>query len=128
MDPIANMLTQIKNASVLGHPGVTIPFSGLKLKLAETLKRGGYVREVKQIQKDERPAIEITLKYSDGQPAISDIKQISKPGRRVYVSKNKIPLVRQGFGLAIISTSAGLMTDKEAREKKIGGEVLCEVW
>ena len=127
-DPIADMLTQIRNASALGYPRVIIPFSKLKFALAKILKKEGYLGEVKELKKDTHPQLKIALKYTDGQPIIRDIKRISKSGRRVYVQKNRVPYVRQGFGLAIISTSQGLITDREARKRKVGGEIICQVW
>lgn len=126
-DPISDMLTRLRNASAVKKPEVLVPFSKIKMRLAELLLRNGY------LAKAERAAeglgdIKIELKYANHLPAFRSLKRISTPGRRVYVSKEQLPKVCNEMGLAIISTSQGLMTNREARKKKIGGEVLCEIY
>ena len=128
MDPIADMLNRIKNAQAVGHPTVEFPFSNLKNEVAKILEREGFIDKIEKKGRKTKKTIEITLKYDNKMPAISGIKKISKPGQRIYLDLTKIKKVRDGYGIAIISTSKGLMTDKEARKNKIGGEVLCEVW
>jgi len=128
MDPIADMLNRIKNAQAVGHPTVEFPFSNLKNEVAKILEREGFIDKIEKKGRKTKKTIEITLKYDNKMPAISGIKKISKPGQRIYLDSTKIKKVRDGYGIAIISTSKGLMTDKEARKNKIGGEVLCEVW
>lgn len=128
MDPIADMLTSIRNALAVQIPTVEIPFSQLKFEIAKILKRTGFVEKVEKKKRGKRMVIEITLKYIDKMPAISGLKRISKPGQRIYLKSKEIKPVKGGYGIAIISTSKGLMTDKEARREKIGGEVLCEIW
>ncbi len=127
-DPIADMLTRIRNAKAVAHNTVTIPFSNLKLKLAEILEKEGIIGKVTTQGKKTKKSIEIELKYKKGKSVIDTIKKISKPGRRVYIKKSEIKSIRQGFGMSIISTSEGLMTNKEAKKKGLGGEVLCEIW
>jgi len=128
IDPIADMLTRIRNAQAVAHQTVVIPFSKLKLKLAEILVKQGLFKKATPQGRKTRKVIEIELKYTKGQPVISNIKRISRPGRRIYIKKDEIRLIRQGFGLSIISTPKGLMTDAEARKKGLGGEVICEIW
>lgn len=127
-DPIADMLIRIKNAQAVGHATVRVPFSKLKFSLAQILAREGFVGKIEKKGKDVNKYLKIDLRYQNNRPAISGVKKVSKPGQRVYVKKEKIWLVKQGYGLAIISTSSGLMTNKEARKKGVGGEILCEVW
>jgi len=127
-DPITDMLNRIRNAQAVNHPTVDIPFSKIKFQIAQILAREGFVEKVEKKGRKTRKIIRITLKYIDGIPFISGLKRISKPGQRIYLSKGKIKKVKGGYGIAIISTSKGLMTDKEARKAKIGGEVICEVW
>jgi small subunit ribosomal protein S8 len=127
-DPIADMLIRIKNAQAVGHQTVKIPFSGLKLVLAQILEKEGFIAKVEKRGKDVQKYIKIDLKYRDGRSAIEGVKRMSKPGQRLYVTKNEIRPVRQGYGMAIISTSKGLMTDKEARRAGLGGELMCEIW
>lgn len=128
MDPIADMLTRIKNAQMARHETVLIPFSKIKLEIAKIFKRDGWVSDFSKKGKKIKKFLEVSLKYADGQPAISDIKRISKPSRRMYIKSTEIKAIRQGFGSSIISTPQGLMTDKEARAKKVGGEILCEIY
>jgi small subunit ribosomal protein S8 len=128
MDPISDMLTSIKNAQAVFKETVEIPFSNLKYEIAKILEKEKFIEKVEKKGKKTKRIIEITLKYQDKAPAISGLKRISKPGQRIYLPAKKIKRVKGGYGIAIISTSKGLMTNKEARKKKLGGEVLCEIW
>lgn len=123
-DPIADMLTRIRNAHSALHKDVCIPKSKMKESLAAILKQEGYVEEVAVDDKN----IVITLKYLKGRPVISGLKRISTPGRRVYVNSRQIPRVQNGLGICILSTSSGVMDGVTAHEKKVGGELLCEIW
>ena len=128
-DPIADMLTRIRNALMAKKEEASIPFSTLKLKIAEILKIEGYVNDFRvEDGRGPKKEIVIVLKYKKGQSVIQDLKRISSPGRRMYVSYHDLPFVLDDLGVAIISTSAGIMTNKEARKKKIGGEVVCEIY
>jgi len=128
-DPIADMLTRIRNAQAVRKSEVLIPFSKLKFELAKILKHEDYIQELEKIEEAKFPQLKIVLKYDQNKlGVISNIKRISKPGKRIYVSKNNIPSVLNNLGIMIISTSNGLMTNKEARRKGIGGEILCELW
>ncbi|MBU0612996.1 30S ribosomal protein S8 [Patescibacteria group bacterium] len=127
-DPIADMLTRIRNTVPLKKEKVIIPFSKIKFEIAKILEKEGYVKKVEKSESNFA-TIDIELKYtSDKESVIQNLKRISKPGRRVYVEYNKIPRVLNGLGMAIISTSAGLMSDREAKSRKIGGEVICEIY
>lgn len=128
MDPISDMLTSIRNAQAVGHPTVSIPFSNLKFEIAKILEREKLVEKIEKKGRKARRFIELTLKYIEKQPATSSLKRISKPGQRIYKNFREIRPVKGGYGLAIISTSRGLMTDKEARRQRLGGEVICEIW
>lgn len=128
-DPIADMLTRIRNANHQRHATVDIPASKIKLAIAEILKEEGYIADYEVIEENVQGTIRISLKYiNEKERVITGIRRISKPGLRIYVNSNEIPTVLGGLGIAIISTSAGIMTDKEARKQKVGGEVLCYVW
>lgn len=128
-DPIADMLTRIRNAQVAKHDAVVIPASNPKKAIAKILLAEGYVRGVDFIKDGPQGNIKITLKYIEGkQPVIAGLKKISKPGLRVYAKNGSLPKVLGGLGIAIISTSKGVMTDKEARKQMVGGEVLAYVW
>ncbi|MBI4837495.1 MAG: 30S ribosomal protein S8 [Candidatus Portnoybacteria bacterium] len=127
-DPIADMLIRIKNAQAVGRQTVKIPFSGLKLSLAQILEKAGFVGKVEKRGKDIQKYIKIDLKYKEGRSNIGGVRRMSRPGQRLYVTKNEIRPVKQGYGLAIISTSKGLMTNKEARKIGVGGELMCEIW
>jgi small subunit ribosomal protein S8 len=127
-DPIADMLTRIRNAQRANHTSVQMPSSNFKLAIAKILKKEGYIEDVIQYKKGFKVTLEIVLKKSDEKYAISEIQRISKPGQRVYVRKNKIPKILNGYGLAIISTSMGLMTNADAKEKGLGGEIVFKVW
>ena len=128
-DPIADMLTRIRNAQVAKHDAVVIPASNPKKAIAKILLAEGYIRGVDFIKDGPQGSIKITLKYIEGkQPVIAGLKKISKPGLRVYAKNGSLPKVLGGLGIAIISTSKGMMTDKEARKQMVGGEVLAYVW
>jgi small subunit ribosomal protein S8 len=127
-DPIADMLTRIRNAHHAEMAKVSIPLSGTKKAIAEVLKTEGYIASVDE-GKDENgfPSLELTLKYYQGSPVIEMIKRVSKPGCRIYKNKDEIPAVKDGLGVAIISTSKGIMSDRSARKAGVGGEVICFV-
>ncbi len=128
-DPIADMLTRIRNANNAKHATVTVPSSNIKKAIAGILLEEGYIKDFKYIEDDKQGMLEITLKYGeDESKVISGIKRISKPGLRIYVSKEDVPKVLNGLGIAIMSTSKGIMTDKNARKNNVGGEVVCYVW
>ena len=128
-DPIADMLTRIRNAQVAKHDAVVIPASNPKKALAKILLAEGYIKGVDFIKDGPQGNIRITLKYIEGkQPVIAGLKKISKPGLRVYAKNGSLPKVLGGLGIAIISTSKGMMTDKDARKQMVGGEVLAYVW
>ena len=128
-DPIADMLTRIRNANSSKHKTVDIPASNMKKAIAKILFEEGYIKSFEEINDDVQGVIRITLKYDEkGARVIDGIKRISKPGLRVYASKDELPQVLNGLGIALISTSRGILTDKEARKEGLGGEVLAYVW
>ncbi|NCA98837.1 MAG: 30S ribosomal protein S8 [Clostridia bacterium] len=127
-DTIADMLTRIRNAGTAGHATCEIPASNVKKAIAQILLDEGYINKVDLISDDTQGKIKITLKYAQKKPVISGIKRISKPGLRVYANTENLPKVLGGLGIAIISTSKGIMTDKSARKEGVGGEVLAYVW
>ncbi len=128
-DPIADMLTRIRNANMAQHEIVEIPASHVKKSIAEILKREGFIKNYHSINDHKQGILRLNLKYSqDSQRVITGLKRISKPGLRVYARKDNLPRVLGGLGVAIISTSSGVLTDKEAREAGVGGEVLCYIW
>ena len=131
-DPVADMLTRIRNASLARHEITLVPASKLKKHIAEILKLEGYIADVRDAEEAPGAAgkqIAVVLKYGrDRKGAIDGIKRVSRPGRRVYVSHDSIPRVLSGLGISILSTSRGVMSDREARRQKVGGELLCEVW
>jgi small subunit ribosomal protein S8 len=129
-DPIGDMLTRIRNASRARHEKVLIPASKLKVRIAEVLKEEGYIKDfVTHKEEGKQGALTLMLKYSsEREPVISDIKRVSKPGLRKYVPNTEIPRVLNGLGIAIVSTSKGLMVDREARKQKVGGELICTIW
>jgi small subunit ribosomal protein S8 len=127
-DPIADMLTRIRNAARAQHEHAVVPSSRLKAQLAEILKREGFIEDYR-VEEGDRKNLTIFLKYGrDRQSAFVGMRRTSRPGRRFYVGHRDIPHVQNGMGVAILSTSAGIMTDRDARQKRVGGEVLCEVW
>jgi len=127
-DPVGDMLTRIRNAQMRGSSKVTTPASRMRMRVLDVLQTEGYIRGFAEIEKDGHRDIEIELKYYDGAPVIQEIKRISKPGRRVYSSVGDIPLVRNGLGISILSTSKGVMSDNAARGENVGGEILCRVF
>ena len=128
-DPIGDMLTRIRNASSARHEKCLVPASRLKIRIAEVLRDEGFIKDFVVHQDGVQGAITVILKYSaDREPAISDIKRVSKPGLRRYVATDAIPRVLNGLGIAILSTSKGVMVDREARKQKVGGELICTVW
>jgi small subunit ribosomal protein S8 len=128
-DPIADMLTRIRNASQANFKTVDIPASNMKRDIAEILFNEGYIKAYEEIKNDNQGIIRVSLKYTEkGKKVISGLKRISKPGLRIYASKEELPKVLNGLGIALISTSKGVMTDKKARELGVGGEVLAYIW
>lgn len=128
-DPIADMLTRIRNANLVGHEKVEVPGSNIKRAIAEILKQEGFIRDAEFISDDKQGIIRLFLKYGKNQErVITGLKRISKPGLRVYANHDNLPRVLGGLGMAVISTSRGIMTDKDARKQRIGGEVLCYIW
>ncbi|MBO5518263.1 MAG: 30S ribosomal protein S8 [Firmicutes bacterium] len=128
-DPVADMLTRIRNANTAGHATVDIPASKIKKNIAEILVKEGYIKGYEVVAGETQDTIRVTMKYGpEKTKVISGIKKISKPGLKVYAKANEVPKVLGGLGIAIISTSSGLITDKEARKLGVGGEVICYVW
>ena len=128
-DTIADMLTRIRNANQMRYPEVSVPASNLKVSLAKILKDEGFIEDYKLVNEDVQGTILLALKYGQNKErVITGLKRISKPGLRVYAKSTEIPKVLNGLGIAIISTSRGVMTDKEARKQNLGGEVLCYIW
>lgn len=127
-DPIADFLTRIRNASKARKIKVEIPSSKMKAGLAEILKKNGYIYDYKIDEDSKQNVISVLLKYSDGEPAINGLKRISKPGLRIYKKSDELPRVLNSLGTAVISTSKGLLTEKEARRQDTGGEVVCYIW
>jgi len=127
-DPIADLLARIRNAHTAKHDRLDVPTSKLKLEVCKLLKREGYIEEVEEIEQQPRGLLRIFLKYVDGEPVIQHLQRISTPGRRVYSGSSDLKPVLNGLGVGIISTSKGLLSDSEARERRVGGEVLCEIW
>lgn len=127
-DPIADMLTRIRNAYKVKKQDVIVPFSKVKFEIAKILKHENFIENVEKVD-EIKPEIKLVLRYDqENKPAIENIKRISKPGLRVYVGKDNLPVVLDNLGVAIISTSSGLMTNKQAKREKVGGEVICEVY
>ena len=128
-DPIADMIARIKNGNMRGLKEIKMPSSVFKLKILDVLKNEGFIIDYKINDKaDYKNKILINLKYNEGSPVISDIERVSKPGRRIYSSENRLPKINNGLGIAILSTPKGVMTDIDARKNKIGGEVICKVF
>ncbi len=133
LDPISDMLTRIRNASSAGHPEVLIPMSKVKKKIAELMKERKVVQDVLEEHVGDREKLKIVLRYFQDEkgkkvPWFQGLRRVSRQGQRIYVKKDKIPHVRNGYGFAVISTSRGLMPDSEARRAGLGGEVICEIW
>ncbi|MCC7141929.1 MAG: 30S ribosomal protein S8 [Candidatus Eisenbacteria bacterium] len=128
-DPIADMLTCIRNAAQARHPRVDVPASRVKEELAKVLEREKFIKNYRRIEDGKQGILRIYLKYDvEAGSVISHLKRLSKPGRRLYVGKDRVPRIQNGLGTAILSTPKGVLTDREAREAGIGGELLCEVW
>ncbi|WP_062196936.1 30S ribosomal protein S8 [Massilibacterium senegalense] len=128
-DPIADMLTRIRNANMVRHEKLEVPASNIKKEVANILKQEGFVRDVEFVEDNKQGIIRIFLKYGqNNERVITGLKRISKPGLRVYAKANEVPRVLNGIGIAIVSTSQGIMTDREARQKQVGGEILAYVW
>ena len=126
-DPIADMLTRIRNAVAVNKPEVVLPYSKIKLAIAKILVKEEYLESAEKI--DEKFSnLKLVLKYNNKKPVITHIKRISKPGRRVYVGKDSIPFVLNDLGIAVMSTSRGVMSNKQARRSRVGGELICEIW
>ena len=129
IDPIGDMITRIRNAQLRALNNVKIPSSKFRAKILEVLKQEGYILDYKALSdEDNKGSFSVNLKYSNGSPVIREIKRISKPGRRIYAKATSMPKIQNGLGLAIISTSKGIMTDNDARIKNIGGEIICRVF
>lgn len=126
-DPLGDMLTRIRNAQMRGKSVVTTPASKLRVRVLEVLQSEGFIRGFAEVEKDGKKNIDIELKYYDGSPVISEIRRVSKPGRRVYSSVKDLPLVQNGLGISILSTPKGVMSDNTARTENVGGEILCRV-
>jgi len=127
-DPIADLFTRIRNAIQVRHPKVDMPNSKMKIRIAEILQNEGFIKNFKVAKDNKQGVLRMYLKYVNGEPSIRGIKRISTPGRRVYVGKESLPKVLNGLGVAIVSTSSGVVTDEVCREKGVGGEVLGHVW
>jgi small subunit ribosomal protein S8 len=128
-DPIADMLTRIRNANMAKQQKVDIPSSNVKVNIASVLKTEGFIKNYKVIADDKQGVLRVYLKFIDEKdPVINEIKRVSKPGGRVYVGSDDIPKIKNGLGVAILSTSKGILTDKAAREAQVGGELICTVW
>ena len=128
IDPIADMLTRIRNAIMVSHESVLVPSSKIKLSIIKILKEEGFIDRYEALKGKPQAMIKIHLKYADEQPAILGLERVSKPGLRVYVERHEIPRVYGGLGIAILSTSKGIMTGQEAWRQHLGGEILCYVW
>lgn len=128
-DPIADMLTRIRNANQIRAEKVDVPYSKIKLEILKSMKDEGYIKGYKLIKEGKKTTLRVTLRYlENGDRVLTGLKRISKPSRRLYVSKDKIPSVMSGIGIAVLSTSQKILTDAKCREKGIGGEVLCYIW
>jgi len=128
IDPIADMLTRIRNAIMAGHESVLVPSSKIKLSIANVLKEEGFIDRYEVLKGKPQPMIKIDLKYTGDQPVVLGLERVSKPGLRVYVERREIPRVYGGLGIAILSTSKGIMTGQKAWRQRLGGEILCYVW
>ncbi len=126
-DPIADMLTRIRNGQSAGKVDVSMPSSKAKIAIAKVMKDEGYVTDYSVAEEGKKPVLTVVLKYFEGRPVIDDMKRVSRPGLRIYKGKSELPTVLNGLGIAIVSTSAGLMTDRQAREAGRGGEVICTI-
>lgn len=127
-DTIADFLTRIRNAQMAKHKSLEVPSSKLKIAIAEILKDQGFIADYENIENEHQGVLHVKLRYYYGKPVIREIHRVSKPGRRIYAGVDRLPRVRNGLGVAIISTPSGVMTDKQARKQNVGGEVLCTIW
>ena len=128
-DPVADLLTRIRNAGIARHAETLCPSSRMKLAIAKVLKESGFIGDVRVEARNGHPIMVLAIRYDDaGKALIGGIRRVSKPGRRVYVTKDDVPRVRRGLGVAVLSTSKGILSDHAAREASVGGELLCEVW
>ena len=127
-DPIGDMLARIKNSLLRNHKKVELPSSNFKIKIAEVPKNEGYIKNYEVSSEDNKSKLEIELKYNYGSPVISTIQRVSKPGRRIFSSAESLPKINNGLGIAIVSTPKGVMTDIDARKKRVGGEIICKVF
>jgi small subunit ribosomal protein S8 len=127
-DPIADMIIRIKNALMAGHDSVAIPHSKMKLAIAEILKAEGYIADVRVEQTKPQATIVCSLRYVGKTPAITEVRRLSKPGRRMYSTATEIPAALGGYGITIVSTSKGMMTGTSARKQNVGGELVCQIW
>jgi len=132
-DPISDMMTRIRNATRAGHPDVVVPFSNFKKKIAELMKKKGFIEDISSVSEGKINFLKISLKYyldekGSKKNYIQGLQRVSRQGQRIYAGKSGIPVVRSGYGFAVVSTSKGLMTDGEARRSGLGGEIICEIW
>ena len=127
-DPVGDMIARIKNAQLRNHKKIELPSSNFKVKIADVLKNEGYIIDYKTFSELNKSKLEISLKYHYGNPVISSIQRVSKPGRRIFSSAESLPKINNGLGIAIVSTPKGVMTDIDARKQKIGGEIICKVF
>jgi small subunit ribosomal protein S8 len=127
-DVISDFLTRVRNAGAARHKTVDTPFSNMKYNVAAILKQQGYIEDYEKIEEGPQGILRVTLRYYQREPAFRNIKRISKPGRRVYTNVKALPRVKNGLGIAVVSTSKGVMSDKEARKMNVGGEILCTIW
>jgi small subunit ribosomal protein S8 len=128
-DPIADMLARLRNGALARHAAVSLPASKLKASIARVLAEAGYVGDVSEEEREGRTVVRVELRYADdGRALIDGLRRVSRPSRRVYVGKDEVPKVRNGLGIAVLSTSKGILSDRAAREAGVGGELLCEVW
>ena len=127
-DPIGDMIARVKNAQDRNHKKVELPSSNFKAKIADILKNEGFIKDFKIVNESNKPVLSLELKYHSGNPVISTFERVSKPGRRIFSSANGLPKINNGLGIAIISTPKGVMTDIDARKKRVGGEIICKVF
>ena len=127
-DPIGDMIARIKNAQLRNHKKIELPSSNFKVKIADVLKNEGYIIDYKTFSELNKSKLEISLKYHYGNPVISSIQRVSKPGRRIFSSAESLPKINNGLGIAIVSTPKGVMTDIDARKQRLGGEIICKVF
>lgn len=128
MDPIADMLTQIRNALSVGKPDVTLPYSKFKHQLGQTMVAQGLLEDAFIVARPKQKLLGLKFKYASGKPVVSGLKRISTPGQRIYSKASDVPRTQSGYGVTIISTSKGLLTDKQARKENLGGEIVCQIW